>query len=60
MTATVFDNTTLNTTENYELLVPVPVLAKELNNYKISDYILKYCAIPIAVWGCLGNFFSFR
>ena len=43
-----------------DFYIPVPVLAKELDLYKISDYILKYCAVPIAIWGCIGNFFSFR
>ena len=55
-----YDNTTLNITLKGEHFIPVPVLAKELNIYKINDYILKYCAVPIAVWGCLGNLFSFR
>ena len=54
------NDVSLNTSQNYEVLIPVPVLAKELDLYKISDYILKYCAVPIAVWGCTGNFFSFR
>ena len=38
----------------------IPLLAKELEIYKISHYILTYLAVPIAVWGCFGNFFSFR
>ena len=40
--------------------IPVPVLAKELETYKISHHILTYLAVPIAVWGCFGNILSFR
>ena len=40
--------------------IPVPVLAKELETYKISYQILTYLGIPIVVWGIFGNFFSFR
>ena len=58
------ENTTWNFTAQNALeivmAIPVPVLAKELETYKISHYILTYLAIPVAVWGCFGNFFSFR
>ena len=58
------ENTTLNFTAQNDsesfMMLPVSVMAKELVTYKISHHILTYLAIPIAVWGCFGNFFSFR
>ena len=47
-----------NETENH-VFVPVAVLAKEMNIYKIGNLILNYCAVPITVWECLGNLLSF-
>ena len=38
----------------------VPQLAKELELYKISQFLLNYSAVPLTVWGWFGNFFSFR
>ena len=38
----------------------VPELAKELELYKISQFLLNYSAVPLSVWGWFGNFFSFR
>ena len=63
-TTSLQENTTLkfNAENDIEIFMklPVPVLAKELETYKISHYILTYLAIPVAVWGCIGNFLSFR
>ena len=35
-------------------------LAEEFMEYKISIYILTYVTVPVAVWGWIGNFLSFR
>ena len=43
-----------------EEFIPVPVLAKQLFTYKVSDYILTYLAVPIAIWGFIGNLLSLR
>ena len=59
-TTIIFDNLTLNITDNIDKFVPVPVLARELKIYKISNYVLDYLVVPFALWGCVGNFFSFR
>ena len=38
----------------------VVALAEEFLEYKISIYILTYMTLPVAVWGWMGNFLSFR
>ena len=38
----------------------VPELAKQLELYKISQFIYNYLAVPISIWGWIGNFFSFK
>ena len=38
----------------------VVALAEEFTAYKISIYILTYVTVPVAVWGWIGNFLSFR
>ena len=38
----------------------VVALAEEFIEYKISIYILTYVTVPVAVWGWIGNFLSFR
>ena len=43
-----------------EMSISVPEMAKELELYKISQYLLNYTTIPIAVWGWFGNLISFR
>ena len=53
-------NITSNMTETIDTLIPIPVLAQELNIYKMSNYLYKYLVVPIAIWGFVGNFFSFR
>ena len=35
-------------------------LGKQLLAYKTSDFIFTYITVPIAVWGWIGNFLSFR
>ena len=35
-------------------------LAEEFIEYKVSIYILTYFTVPVAVWGWIGNFLSFR
>ena len=35
-------------------------LDEEFIEYKISIYILTYVTVPVAVWGWIGNFLSFR
>ena len=57
---TVYRNVTAQNHLERLMTIPVPVLAKELETYKTSHHILTYLAVPIAVWGCFGNFFSFR
>ena len=43
-----------------EMSIPVPELAKDLELYKISQYLLNYTTVPIAVWGWFGNLISLR
>ena len=43
-----------------EMSIPMPELAKELELYKISQYLLNYTTVPIAVWGFFGNLISLR
>ena len=35
-------------------------LTQELMEYKISIYIFTYATVPVAIWGWMGNFLSFR
>ena len=35
-------------------------LTQELMEYKISIYIFAYATVPVAIWGWMGNFLSFR
>ena len=51
-------NVTLNL--NNQTILPVAVLAEEFLEYKISIYILTYLTVPVAIWGWIGNFLSFR
>ena len=53
------DNST-NVPNETEVFIPIPVLARELQIYKISNHVLNYLVVPIAVWGILGNLLSFR
>ena len=43
-----------------EHFISVPELAKELEFYKISQFLYNYSAVPISIWGWFGNFFSFK
>ena len=43
-----------------EMSILMPELAKELELYKISQYLLNYTTVPIAVWGWFGNLISLR
>ena len=43
-----------------EMSIYVPELAKDLELYKISQYLLNYTTVPIAVWGWFGNLISLR
>ena len=43
-----------------EMSISVPELAKDLQLYKISQYLLNYTTVPIAVWGWFGNLISLR
>ena len=56
----IYEHITSNITDNGEVFIPIPVLAKELRMYKISSNVLSYLVVPIALWGCLGNLLSFR
>ena len=38
----------------------IVALAEEFTEYKFSIYILTYMTIPVAIWGWIGNFLSFR
>ena len=46
-----------NTSDDY---IPVPELAKGLKLYTISQFVLNYSAVPISVWGWIGNLLSFK
>ena len=35
-------------------------LTEKIIEYKISVYIFTYATVPVAVWGWIGNFLSFR
>ena len=35
-------------------------LTQQLTEYKMSVYIFTYATIPVALWGWMGNFLSFR
>ena len=55
------ETTALNSSDTEsEMSISVPELAKELELYKISQYLLNYTTVPIAVWGWFGNLISFR
>ena len=41
-------------------LSSVKELGEQLMTYKISVFLFKYLTVPIAVWGWIGNFLSFR
>ena len=35
-------------------------LTQTLTEYKIGIYLFTYMTVPVAVWGWMGNFLSFR
>ena len=60
-----FENTSnMNFTEEmepHEVTTPsVFDLAEDMWEYKTSIYIFTFATIPVAVWGWIGNFLSFR
>ena len=55
-----WENTLFNSSSEAGNSFVVPELAKELELYKISQFLLNYSAVPLTVWGWSGNFFSFR
>ena len=52
------ENVSLNSTDELKYFISVPELAKELEFYKISQFVYNYSAVPISVFGSFGNFFS--
>ena len=54
------NSTQEETDGNNQTLFSIVALAEEFTEYKFSIYILTYITIPVAIWGWIGNFLSFR
>ena len=46
--------------ESNQTVFSIVALEEEYTEYKFSIYILTYMTIPVAIWGWIGNFLSFR
>ena len=54
------ENVSFNSSDESKYFTSVPELAKELEFYKITQFVYNYSAVPISVWGRFGNCFSFK